>query len=92
MVNQSVLSIGDVFCHYCINFTAKCDSPILLLSEDSGRIAIADYCNSHPAIEGTNVSFTCPPGLMLTGPSVSVCMGNGEWEPDPSQVRCNGKE
>ena len=51
---------------------------------------IADY--SHPAIEGTNVSFSCPPGLVLTGPSVSMCMGNGEWEPDPSQVRCNGKD
>jgi hypothetical protein len=76
--------------HYCINFTAKCDSPILLLSEDSERLVNADY--SHPAIEGTNVSFTCPPGLVLTGPSVTMCMGNGEWEPDPSQIWCNGKE
>ena len=58
-----------------------------LLNEDNERLVIADY--SHPAIEGTNVSFSCPPGLAL---SVSMCMGNGEWEPDPSQVRCNGKD
>ena len=61
-----------------------------LLNEDNERLVIADY--SHPAIEGTNVSFSCPPGLVLTGPSVSMCMGNGEWEPDPSQVECNGKD
>ena len=57
-------------------------SPICLL--------ITNY--SPPAIEGTNVSFSCPPGLVLTRPSVLMCMGNGEWEPDPSQVRCNGKD
>ena len=62
-----------------------------MLNEDSIKtLVIADY--SHPAIEGTNVSFNCPPGLVLTGPSVLMCMGNGEWEPDPSQVKCNGKE
>ena len=58
-----------------------------LLNEDNERLVIADY--SHPAIEGTNVSFSCPPGLAL---SVSMCMGNGEWEPDPGQVRCNSKD
>ena len=71
----------------CINFTAKCDFP---LSNDSSGIVIADY--SHPAIEGTNVSFSCPNGLVLTGSSTATCMGNGEWGPDPSQVKCIGKE
>ena len=66
-----------------------CVSPIRLLSEDGERLVIVEY--SHPAIEGTNVSFSCPPGLVLTGPSASKCMGNGEWEPDPSQIKCNGK-
>ena len=78
-----------ILCHYSVNFTAKCASPIRSLNDDSKRLVIADY--SHPAIEGTNVSFSCPPGLVLTGPSTSMCMGNGEWEPDPSQVNCIGK-
>ena len=50
---------------------------------------IADY--SHPALEGTNVLFSCPHGLVLTGLSASVCMGDGEWEPDPSQIKCSIK-
>jgi hypothetical protein len=87
----SNLSYSDVLCYSLfINFTAECDSPIRLLSEESKRRVIADY--SHPALEGTNVSLSCPPGLVLTGPNASVCMENGEWEPDPSQVQCNGKE
>ena len=43
-------------------------------------------------MEGTNASFSYPPGLVLTGSSTAMCMGNGVWEPDPSQVRCIGKK
>ena len=42
-------------------------------------------------LEGTNITFICPPGLVLTGPSRSTCMGNGEWEPNPNGVECKGK-
>ena len=42
----------------------------------------------NPAIEGTTISLICPPGLMLTGQSTAVCMRNGEWEPDTSDVEC----
>ena len=41
-------------------------------------------------IEGRLITYTCPPGFILTGPNASVCMGNGEWEPDPGQVDCIG--
>ena len=40
--------------------------------------------------EGTNVIFTCPPGLVLSGPNVSTCIENGEWEPDPQELTCKG--
>ena len=46
---------------------------------------------SDPAIQGTNITFTCPPGLVLTGPDTSTCMGNGEWEPDLWNLRSKGK-
>ena len=41
-------------------------------------------------LEGTNITFTCSPGLVLTGPNTSTCMGNGEWEPNPREVECKG--
>ena len=43
-----------------------------------------------PAMEGTTVIFYCPPQYILTGPNTITCMGNGEWEPDPREVECNG--
>ena len=42
------------------------------------------------AIEGTSVTFSCPPGLVLTGPNTSMCMRNGEWEQDPQELKCLG--
>ena len=45
--------------------------------------SIRVHGNLYPAVEGTSVTFSCPPGLVLTGPNTSTCMRNGEWEPDP---------
>ena len=47
---------------------------------------------SHPAMEGANINFMCSPNHTLIGPRSAVCMGNGEWEPDPRGVKCIGKE
>ena len=38
------------------------------------------------ALEGENITFTCPTGAILTGPNSSICVENGEWEPDPREV------
>ena len=43
-----------------------------------------------PAMEGATVTFECPPQYVLTGPNITTCMGNGEWEPDPREAECNG--
>ena len=43
-----------------------------------------------PALEGQNITFTCPPGQMLNGSNASTCMGNGVWEQDPGDVECTG--
>jgi hypothetical protein len=43
-----------------------------------------------PKVEGQFITYTCPSGFILTGPSASVCTGNGEWEPDPGQLDCIG--
>ena len=42
-----------------------------------------------PTLEGSTVSFTCPPGFMLTGPDSATCAESGEWEPDPRGIMCN---
>ena len=59
----------------------KCNPP---LTEEN---VIANY--SYPAIEGTNVTLACnDPGLLFNGSNLSTCMENGEWEPDPMEVKC----
>ena len=45
-----------------------------------------------PALAGTTLTLSCPPGRILTGPNTTTCMENGEWEPDPQleRVKCAG--
>ena len=58
---------------------------MLLLHDVADSVVALGY--STPALEGHNVDFTCPPSLILIGPNISICMGNGEWEPDPNLKR-----
>ena len=70
----------------CTN-TVKCGDPLDLLTEDNRRLVNTDY--SSPAIEGTNVTFSCKdPQLLLKGPDSATCMENRVWEPDPRNVEC----
>ena len=63
--------------------TAGCGYPLL---RDNDNIIVTDYVA--PAVEGTIVTVECPPRYVLIGPNGTTCMGNGEWEPDPSEVEC----
>ena len=56
--------------------------------EDS--IQVFGYSN--PAIAGSSVTYGCSlPGYSLIGSNTSICMGNGEWEPDPRMaIYCKG--
>ena len=40
-------------------------------------------------LEGSTVTFSCPPGWELVGPNSATCTKNGEWGPDPSGIMCN---
>ena len=55
---------------------------------DNDSVIIEDYMD--PAFEGAVLSFDCPPQHVLIGPNTTICMGNGEWEPDPREVKCKG--
>jgi hypothetical protein len=41
-------------------------------------------------VEGSTVSFSCPSDFILNGSSSADCTNNGEWEPDPRGVTCDG--
>ena len=64
---------------------AVCGYP---LSYDPDNVIVIDYVA--PAMEGTTVTFECPPRYGLIGPNGTTCMRNGEWKPDPSEVECRG--
>ena len=62
---------------------ANCGDPLEQCYNDIDDFIIAVGYSS-PALEGYSIDFKClVPGLTLTGPNASICMGNGEWEPDP---------
>ena len=71
--------------HNGIIATVTC--PQIVSSDDS--VQVTSYRN--PVMEGTMIAVSCPPELILTGSNTSTCMGNGEWEPDPKQTRCEGE-
>ena len=58
-------------------------------SFSAGPTMIAE-CSESVQIEGCTITFSCPPGLGLTGSNSVTCAGNGEWEPDPSGLMCTG--
>ena len=64
---------------------AKCGN---IVNQIDASISI--HIDLYPAIEGTNVTFSCPHGLVLNGPNTSTCMRNGEWEPDSQNLTCLG--
>ena len=85
-LTQSKLAIMLIYLKSCIH-TAQCKDIEKFIDEG---ILAAGHSES-PALEGTSVLFSCPPGLVLAGLNTTTCMGNGEWEPDPNRAKCFGK-
>ena len=70
--------------------SSNCENPEAQLKLEHS-VEVIGYLSETAAVMGSNISFGCPPGLVLTGPNSSTCLGNGEWEPDPRDVRCKGE-
>ena len=78
--------------------TAACEEILEALSnidsqnhDNISTIVVSDLGYSKPPLEGESVNFSCPPELVLIGPNSTMCMGNGEWEPEPREMVCKGK-
>ena len=64
-------------------YIGKCDNPLKIIQTG---VIIVGY--EDPALERENITFSCLSGAILSGPNPSMCMRNGEWEPDPREVVC----
>ena len=67
-------------------YTAACRIPLM----ENDSVILMCYAND-PALEGTILIFSCPPGMQLIGSNITIatvtCMENGEWEPDPRELK-----
>ena len=68
-----------------------CSYPILAPSVNNDSIPQVVGYNDLPVrvYVGTNITFSCPPGLVLVGPNLATCFENGEWEPDLAGLMCH---
>ena len=88
MVSKYYYSYIIIFInYYCL--LVSCGDPTNL-TKNSSKISIAYYVHTTPPVEGMQIYFSCSPGLLLSGPNSSTCMENGEWEPTPQEVACEG--
>ena len=71
-----------------VHITVACDYPPMQLLNHP--VVTVSGSQDSPPIEGQFITYTCPPGFILTGPNASLCTGNREWEPDPGEVDCIG--
>ena len=73
----------------------RCADPLHATMIQDLDSSVRVVANQEPAavyLGGNKVTFTCLPGLVLTGCNTSRYLGNGEWEPDlhTAQVICKG--
>ena len=66
-------------------YIGKCSNPLTLVN---ASVIVEGY--EDQSLEGENIMFSCPSGLVMIGPNTATCIGNGEWEPDPREVNCIG--
>ena len=75
---------------FLVLHTVSCDLPEQLLLHRHVTVHVDTGSQNYPLMKGQYITYTCPPGLVLTGPNASECMENGEWEPDPREAHCIG--
>ena len=72
----------------CENITTLINNQVEIMARDGVQFQ-----------DGYHITYMlyCPAGKMLTGTerrsdiTTTTCMKNGEWEPDPTDIRCASK-
>ena len=44
------------------------------------------------AIEGSHITYHCQPGMVPSETKMSICMEDGTWSPNPSDLMCTSIE
>ena len=82
IIIQSIMNLFVLYtCHF---YTVNCGPPGL----DESTSSVLVMGGTNVALQGDNITFSCSSGLVLAGPNMSICTGNGKWEPDPIEVAC----
>ena len=68
-------------------FIGDCGYPTS--KDDSDVVTILSHTEG-PWMEGNNITYSCTSDLMVTKINTSICMDNGQWEPDPTNITCTG--
>ena len=71
-----------------LHIIAICRHPELLpmVNNDSITRVLSD---NHIPVEGSTITFSCPPEMELIGSNSATCTENGEWElSDSSGLTC----
>ena len=67
---------------------ASCGYPELLPMVNNDSITRV-FGDNHLPVEGSIITFSCPPGMELIGSNSATCTDNGEWKlSDPSGLMC----
>lgn len=70
---------------------ANCGNVLDQVYDDDVRDLLMVKGYTNPAFVGDSIDFICSFGQVLTqGSNVSTCNRNGEWEPDPREIKYNG--
>ena len=70
----------------CESLTSKVEEGIYDPALQVKNMSLS-YMN-RPALSGDSVTFQCSSGLILVGPSSSMCTDDGQWVPDPQRFKC----
>ena len=68
---------------------ANCGHPEVLFTARNEFVPKVVRTEDFIPVEGSTVTFSCPPGFELIGSDTATCTENGIWEPDPSRLICN---
>jgi len=75
-----VTDVHSYYVHFLTTFQAGCSVPTAPTGGSVGQF--------ESAAEGSEITYHCPPGYLLIGPSTANCTSNLTWVPNSSEVNC----